>query len=211
MRKRVIAVTGPLASGKSPAIAGLQARGALVISLSDFARALRGLGDDETTRTEMQDFSNELAGQFGDDYLARLAAAVIDGNEAPLFVVDGVRRPGEFALLSRAYGAERVAIVIATADQHANVARRDRPSDTRDPRGVPALAARDRGAGEPPEGQRVDDCIALVPPAQRIHNPGEARQFAHNLVAGLNPVLERLGIAEIDEATLARGLREDEG
>ena len=76
MRKRVIAVTGPLASGKSPASAGLQARGALVIPLSDFVRALRGRGDDEVTRTEMQDFSDELAGRFGDDYLARLAAAL---------------------------------------------------------------------------------------------------------------------------------------
>ena len=31
MGKRVIAFTGPLASGKSPAIEGLQAHGALVI------------------------------------------------------------------------------------------------------------------------------------------------------------------------------------
>ena len=211
MRKRVIAFTGRLASGKSPAIAGLRMRGALVISLSDFLRALQGRAEEQTTRTELQDFADDLAGRLGDDFLARLAAAVIENNESALFVVDGIRRPGEFAFLARAYEVARVAIVIAEADQQRNVVERARPSDMRDPRGVAAFAARDRGAGEPPEGQQVDACIALVPEAQRILNPGDERRFAANIVAGLDPLLARWGLAALDAATIVGSLAGHDG
>ncbi len=162
MGKKVIAFTGRLASGKTPALAGLQRRGAVIISLSDFVRALQGQDDDHTTRTEEQDFSDELAARFGDDFLARLAAAVVDNNEHTFFVVDGVRRPGEFAFLSREYHTERVAIIIADEDQRKNVEQRGRPSDVHDPHGTTAFAARDRGADEPPHGQHVDACIEMV-------------------------------------------------
>lgn len=210
MGKKVIAFTGRLASGKSPALEGLQRRGALIISLSDFVRALQGQEDDQTTRTEEQGFSDELAAQFGEDFLARLAAAVMDNNEQAFFVVDGVRRPGEFAFLSRECNAERVAIMISDEDQRRNVEQRQRPSDLHDPHGINAFAERDRGTHEPPYGQQVDECIKMVPESQRIINPGNEQQFGANIVEGLNPILKRMGIEELNLATIAGSLEGEE-
>ena len=91
--KTIIGMTGPFGSGCtyiSKTI--LNKLGYEYISLSEILREISGQGK---TRTELQDFGNELRNEKGNDFLARKAIELIEASSNSKFVIDSIRNTHE--------------------------------------------------------------------------------------------------------------------
>lgn len=101
--KIIIGMTGPFGSGCSYiAKEILKKKGYKYISLSAILKGEYGK-DKNSTRTELQDFGNDLRAKQGADILAKKAYQKISNSKNEKWVVDSIRNTHEIEFLKKGW------------------------------------------------------------------------------------------------------------
>ncbi len=187
----VVGVTGLLAAGKDVLTDRLKTMGFGVRRTSDPIRdvaAARGVT--EPTREQLQDIGNWGRRQ-GLGFWALKAARMLADDGYRRVAINGLRHPGEVEALRNAYGDRfsLVGIEAPTWIRFQRVAGRNRTGDSLDIEGFLKMDDRDRGIGEPWDGQRVDLTMACVPQENRFCNDGTLDEYHRWIDAFLQRVL----------------------
>lgn len=180
--RTVLGLTGLKAGGKGTLAKFAKARGFFVTGFGDACRreaARRGMVN--PTTQQLQDIGNWGRRSAGDSqyWLKQLLAMTLEAGSTEV-VLDGIRNPAEFHGL-RALVGDRFTFVGIVADDEERYRRfclrmQDGDQPTREV--FFAMDRRDRGEGEPDDGQQVDRCLALVEPANLFDNSGEPEVFS---------------------------------
>jgi len=157
-----IALTGYMGSGKGVVSDMLKERGYKYISLSDMVReeaTARGL---EHTRENLQNVGNELRSQHGAGVLGMKVREAVEREPDIKWVIDGIRNPACIEELKELLGLKVVGV---SANDELLVdrmlaRRREGLSITRDD--MYARLKREKGEGEPVDGQQVRKCLDNV-------------------------------------------------
>ncbi|MCB9813380.1 MAG: AAA family ATPase [Pseudomonadales bacterium] len=160
--KIIIALVGPIASGKGTISEFLKSKGFKYFSLSDVVRneaQARGLA---MTRKNLQDVGNDLRESFGGAVLVEKIANEIKKHD--LVVIDGVRNPQEVVTIKDSLGGK---IVHISAYKNRRLERyieraKVRGEDSASASKFKQVDARDLGVGEDGNGQQVSECLELA-------------------------------------------------
>src|SRR5579872_1581432 len=110
MDRKVIAVVGPIASGKGALTNLLQEKGYTILSLSDVVRKKATAWGLSHTRQNLQDVGDKLRKKFGSSILAELVTQEIKKHPGEKFVVDGIRNPAELSYLKKNFHAFTIGV-----------------------------------------------------------------------------------------------------
>lgn len=169
-----LALVAHMASGKSLVSGILRTRGYAIYSYgeeiaAEIDRQADGLVHTRDMRSDMAEY---LRLTHGNDVLARRLAATIDHHRstgrATKVVIDGLRHPDEITFLRHHYPGIIIVGITIPDDSEDRVRYQryltrnrelDRPIT---PQTFRHYDHRDRGIGQPPHGNHVDDCLELV-------------------------------------------------
>ncbi|MDD5750952.1 MAG: deaminase [Candidatus Peribacteraceae bacterium] len=154
---RVICLTGFMGSGKGEVVKMLQERGFMYASLSDAVReeaTLRGLPH---TREHLQAVGNDLRAKGGAGALGAKVRAIVERKAAD-WVIDGVRHPDEWRELRKLSHASLIGITAGDDVIVERLLQRDREGGLTAEE-IRAKLQKEKGIGEPPEGQQVRACL----------------------------------------------------
>lgn len=100
MQKIVLALAGEMGSGKGAITQYLIERhGAVQLRLSDILRDILDRLHIEQSRINIATVSRGLRSAFGEDMLSRTIARDVMVSDAPLIILDGIRREGDMRYL----------------------------------------------------------------------------------------------------------------
>ncbi len=176
----VIGVIGLKAAGKDELCRYLAKHGYTTYRISDAIRAeaaTRGI-DNPTTR-QLQDIGNEGRQQRALGFWAGTMLDLAAKNGNRLVVVNGIRSPYEMQTLQTRgdRSVQFCGVVAPTSLRAARFLARKQAGDPADYAEFLRLDDRDRGIGEPPEGQQVDRCLAGVDSRSICNNAGTLAEF----------------------------------
>lgn len=157
---KVIAVVGPIASGKGTVGKILAEKGYKKYELSSvIVESLKKekLSVDRENKIKM---GNKLREQFGSDYLARKTAEIAEKERSELVVLDGVRNPAEVEFLKKEYEAKIIGVTAPVELRSKWYRLREREGDKKED--FERLEKIDRGEGQPEHGQRVEDTLEMA-------------------------------------------------
>lgn len=128
--KKIIALTGQVASGKGTAAAFfVRKHGAKVFRFSTMLRDILDRLYLPQSRENVQDFSTVLRARFGQDLLAKVIAGDVARSDASFVVVDGARRPEDVEHLRKLQGFVLIAIVADPKVRYQRVMTRGENTD----------------------------------------------------------------------------------
>ncbi|MDO8469173.1 MAG: deaminase [Candidatus Peribacter sp.] len=156
---QVIGLTGYMGSGKGELVKLLQKRGFTYISLSDAVRAeatKRGL---EHSREHLQQVGNQLREEHGAGVLGKKIRETVEQEGERRWVIDGIRNPGEWEELKHLPDFEMIGVTASPDMIVERITRRNREGAPLSREEVLAKLNKERGIGEPPEGQQVQRCL----------------------------------------------------
>ena len=156
---QIIGLTGYMGSGKGELVKLLQKRGYTYTSLSDAVRAeatKRGL---EHTREHLQQVGNQLREEQGAGVLGKKIRETVEQELERRWVIDGIRNPGEWEELMKLPDFQMVGVTASPDTIVERITRRNREGTPLSREEVIAKLNRERGIGEPPEGQQVQRCL----------------------------------------------------
>jgi len=158
-----IGLTGTIASGKEAVASLLGEAGYAYFSLSDRVReeATRQ-GLQTPSRADLQRIGNEIRHSEGPAAWAKRTLEKIESARVGKAVVDGFRNPHEVAYFRQCAQFYLVAVDAPSAVRFKRFLERQRPGDPRTLAEFLEVDARDRGVGEPEEGQQVGACLQLA-------------------------------------------------
>lgn len=159
---KVVAVVGPLASGKGAVIDVLKEKGYICLSLSDVVREHAKEWGLELTRKNLQDVGDSLRQKFGSSILAELAASHIQKNSEQKYIIDGVRNPAELTYLKSHFDIFTLGITASPEKRFSLMKLRNRQWDPQTKEEFDELEARDRGIGQESYGQQVQKCLDMA-------------------------------------------------
>ena len=180
MPQIILGLVGPIASGKGILANHLKTKNFKVFSLSDKVREearLRGL---PLEREILQNIGDELRAQYGNQILAeRVAFDLI--NENGNLVIDSIRNPGEIKYLQNFCN---VAIIGVDAPVEKRICwylerAKQRGEDNPDMTSFIQSSLRDRGVGQGPNSQQVDECLKLCDVS--LYNSGSIAEILAEL------------------------------
>ena len=123
----------------------------------------------------LQDIGNSLKRRFNPGVLTRVVLQVADMLGKDIVVMNGMRNPSELDPLEELLPVRHV-LVGGCADLEMRKKRflegRRRVGDPVTEKDFLRLDARDKGEGEPSDGQQVTRCLAMVSPENMIYNNG---------------------------------------
>lgn len=163
MKRTVIGLVGPIASGKSEVAKYLKTLGFNYHSLSDRVReeaVSRGL---ELSRENLQNVGNDLRESFGGSVLAQRTLELI-GESDGLLVIDAIRNPAEIDFLREALDVHIIGITASTENRlqwYLNRAEQ-RGEDGLSEADFFTANDRDLGVGEGQTGQQVGLCMEMA-------------------------------------------------
>lgn len=151
-------------------------RGYKSLRISDIIRvSMAADGVPNLTTVEMMEYSNarKKAANDGGLWARKMYERALESGITDL-IADGIRNPAEIVALQQLLGdAVSLAGIYSPFMLRAKRAiARKQKGDPCTLEGFAEMDDRDRGVGEPEWGQRVDDCMALVPVANRFNNDG---------------------------------------
>lgn len=187
MDRILIGLTGRMASGKGEVIKILEQKGLSKTSLSDMVRAEVKRQGKEVTRSQMQDIGNGLRMSGGAGILGKLIKESIEQSGQLNWVIDGVRNPAEIVYLRELQGFFLVGVEAGENTLLNRIKNRGRDTDNVSDEEIKAVLKREWGIGEPPEGQRVGDCIKESD--FLITNDGSLEELSIKV----NKILEKIG------------------
>ncbi len=158
----IIGLTGTLSSGKGVVAEFLGERGFVYLSLSNELRELAKREKIEITRKNLQDLGNACRKKYGAGFLAELVDQRIKREELKNVVVDGIRNPGEVAVLKKHRGFFLVSVDAPQELRFKRMAERNRESDPKTWEDFIFVDNRDLGMGEEESGQAVGKCMKLA-------------------------------------------------
>jgi len=188
----VIGVTGLLAAGKDVLTDRLQELGFGVRRTSDPIRqAAASLGIEHPTREQLQDLGNRGRKMGGLGNWALKAAEMLAADGYDRVAINGLRHSGEVEALRQRYGERFVLVGIEAPTwlRFQRIIGRNRTGDSLDIEGFLKMDDRDRGIGEPWDGQRVDLAMACVPQENRFCNDGTLEAYHAWIQAFLERVM----------------------
>ena len=148
-----------MGSGKGELVKLLQQRGFTYISLSDAVRAeatKRGL---EHSREHLQQVGNQLREEHGAGVLGKKIRETVEQEMERRWVIDGIRNPGEWEELKHLPDFEMIGVTASPDTIIERITRRNREGTPLSREEVLAKLNKERGIGEPPEGQQVQRCL----------------------------------------------------
>lgn len=158
----VIGLTGYLGSGKGELVKLLQAQGYQYISLSDAVReeaTRRGL---QHTREHLQAVGNALRDEHGAGILGVKIRETVEKELERRWVIDGIRNPGEWDELKSLPGFAMIGVMASPETIVERIQKRNREGVPLSREEILAKLNRERGVGEPPQGQQVQECLDLA-------------------------------------------------
>lgn len=188
MDKKVIAVVGPIASGKGTLITLLEAKGYIKISLSDIVRTKTHEWGLELTRKNLQDVGDKLRKSFGPSFLAEMVVHTITQNPEKKYVIDSVRNPAEVAYLQKHLHAFVIGITASPQKRFELMKKRASEWDPKTWEEFVKSEERDRGIGQESYGQQVEKCLQMANIV--VDNNGSLTDFTTNLSYFLDKVLD---------------------
>lgn len=178
---RVIALVGHKAAGKDELCRRLAEAGYGSLRLSDPIRAeAERRGFKNYTVQQLMDIGNEGRAKGGPGYWATKALELAAERGIVKLVVNGVRNPGEVESLSRGSPRGGFSLAGVTAPilvRFARVSKRGQVEDRAELEQFLVMDDRDRGVGEPSDGQQVDRCMAMVPHGNVYNNAGTLEEY----------------------------------
>lgn len=187
MGKKVIAVVGPIASGKGALIKLLEEKGYTKISLSDVVREKAKEWSLEFTRKNLQDVGDKLRKNFGASFLAELVAHAIKKNSDKKYVIDSVRNPAEVAYLKKHLNAFIIGITASPEKRFELMKARGSEWDPKTWEEFKEQEERDRGVGQVAYGQQVQKCLDMADMV--LDNNCNYEEFKTNLTYFLGRIL----------------------
>ncbi|MBI4458267.1 AAA family ATPase [Candidatus Uhrbacteria bacterium] len=167
----VVGLTGHIGAGKDTFCQHLAPHGFEFMGMGDAIRAAAAsLGITETSenyRGQLQDLGDRRKRESCDGgYWAKQLLATAGQRGVKKLIINGIRNPAEVSTLRD--GAKLphcfvlVGITAPTEMRYRRLAARRRAGDQLSLEKFLADDDRDRGIGQPPEGQHTDRCLALV-------------------------------------------------
>ncbi len=156
---QIIGLTGYMGSGKGELVKLLQQRGYTYTSLSDAVRAeatKRGL---DHTREHLQFVGNQLREEQGPGILGKKIRETVEQERERRWVIDGIRNPGEWEELKQLPNFEMIGVTASPDTIVERIMQRNREGTPLSREEVLTKLNRERGIGEPPEGQQVQRCL----------------------------------------------------
>lgn len=176
---KLIAVVGPLASGKGAVIDVLKEKGYICLSLSDVVREHTKEWGLELTRKNLQDVGDSLRKKFGSSILAELAASHIMKDSSKKYIIDGVRNPAELTYLKSHFETFTLGVTASAEKRFSLMKIRNREWDPKTKEEFDELEARDRGIGQESFGQQVSACLDMADLV--IDNNGSLEQLQESI------------------------------
>lgn len=179
MKKIILGLVGPIASGKSVVSDYLKRKGFMVEKLSNRLREEADKRNLECTREILQDLGNELREVHGVGYLAEWTINKFSNSEHPI-CLDGVRNPGEVEVIKKMGG---MVLAIDAIDEKrmtwymTRSKSRDEDGQTREE--FLKADKRDSGVGEASNGQQVLECVRQADLV--IENNGTVDDLLHRV------------------------------
>lgn len=177
--RNIIAIVGPIASGKGALIKILEEKGYHILSLSDAVREKTKIWGLEHTRENLQDVGDKLRKKFGPSILAELATQEIKKHPEEKYVIDGIRNPAELRYIQKNFTAFVIGITASPEKRFQLMQQRGRKGDPTTWETFKKLEERDRGVGQEDFGQQVEKCLSLSDIV--IDNNGTLKEFQTNL------------------------------
>ena len=154
----VIGLTGLMGSGKGEAVNILKKLGFRHVTLSSLIREEAGRRGVAETRDELVKIGNELRREGGAGVLAKLALEkVLEGGGD--WVIDGIRNPAEIEELRKAPDSKIIGLAVSEELIVQRILSRKRDGDALSREDILKKIAREKGKGEPKDGQQVAKCI----------------------------------------------------
>lgn len=185
--KKIIAVVGPLASGKGALTNLLKDKGYIYLSLSDVVRDKATAWGLVHSRENLQNVGDELRKKFGSSILAELVTQEITKNPDKKFVIDGVRNPAELSYIKNNFDVFIIGVTASAEKRFALMRERHREGDPKTFDEFKKSEERDRGVGQADYGQQVEKCLAMADII--IDNNGNFEDFKTNLSYFLDRIL----------------------
>lgn len=187
MDRKVIAVVGPIASGKGSLIKLLEEKGYTKVSLSDVVREKAKEWGLAFTRKNLQDVGDKLRKSFGSSFLAEMVAHTISRNPEQKYVIDSVRNPAELAYLKKKLGVFTIGITASPEKRFELMKARGSEWDPQTWEEFKQQEERDRGVGQEDFGQQVQKCLDMADIV--IDNNCTYEEFQTNLRYFLGKIL----------------------
>lgn len=187
MKKSIIVIVGPIASGKGTVIDYLKEHGYVKFSLSDEIRSdfQKKNPYNVSTRVALQDLGDEMRKKDGNDYWARRIGEKINKTNKIKIVIDSVRNPAEIIWFKKNVNANIIAV---DCDENTSIKRALSRARDIDPTinldELKKVVERDLGINQPEYGQQVKKCIALAD--IRISNNGLLEELEEKLQRALS-------------------------
>ena len=194
----VVGVIGLKAAGKGIFCDHLKTQGYAAFRLSDAVRnaMLEEAGNSSPSVTQMQDFSNRKKRETGDFGIwGSRVLELAQKRGCRKVLLDGIRNPSEIDAVRRVAG-EVFSLVGITAPIQLRAERFIKRGQAGDPLELMKFLCiddRDRGTGEPANGQLVDRCLAQVPLANVYNNDGSLQEFHKWIDSTLCQLLHDIG------------------
>ncbi|MEM4711035.1 MAG: AAA family ATPase [Candidatus Woesearchaeota archaeon] len=157
-KKIVVGITGTIASGKDLIAGFFKEKGFQIISLGEIIREELSKKGIPLTRQNQQDLGNQLRKEFGGHVLAERALKKFQSYSAPLVII-GIRNLDEIKYLKENSKFYLIGIDAPLEIRWERVKKRNRDSDLLNHDRFVIDDARDRGFGEPLNGQQVGMCL----------------------------------------------------
>ncbi len=162
MDKKIICIVGQLGSGKGTAAQYFIKKGYKGYALRDRLREEMEKAGVELTRTNMQDFADNLRKKLGNDIYAVKTDELITKNGAHDVVIESFRNPGEVEYFKNKYGAKVIGIIATPEKRFSNMLGRGRLGDPKTWEEFQKVETRDKGIGQAVNGQQSDACLKLA-------------------------------------------------
>ena len=123
--KIIVAIVGPIGSGKGTAGSYLQRRyNARVFQSSSPLRVILDILNQETSRENMQKLSKTLREIFGQDLLSQIATREMSAFDGRISIFDGARRTEDLSMLTGLPNFFLIYVEADSAVRHARVVSR---------------------------------------------------------------------------------------
>lgn len=157
-----VGLTGYMGSGKGEVAKLLQKQGFKYVSLSDMVREEATKRDLEHTRENLQMTGNDLREKHGAGVLGMKAREAIEKDSKENWVIDGIRNPACIEELKKLPGFKVVGVSANDDLLVHRILDRRRGGLKLDRDNVLERLSKEKGIGEPPEGQQVKKCLDQV-------------------------------------------------
>lgn len=154
-----IGLTGYMGSGKGELVKMLQEDGYNYISLSDMVReeaTKQGLPHE---REYLQKIGNALRKSGGAGVLGKKVREKIEKDTGKKWVIDGIRNPGEWKELKLLPGFQMIGVSAHPDILVERLISRQREGGKQAKEEILDRLKKERGVGEPPDGQQVQKCL----------------------------------------------------